>query len=541
MNEGDRPESSKSADSTAGREPHHHLVGGGISSLAAAVFLIRDAAVPGERITIYEQSDVFGGSLDATGSPDSGYITRGGRMFERYFVCTFDLLSSIPSLDRPGRTVREEIDAFNLEVVGSSRCRLMRNGSKAGMSTFGFRAGDLVDIARLVMRSERSLAGVAIEDCFSDRFFRTNFWFMWSTMFAFLPWHSAIEFKRYVRRFIHVLPGLKKLEGVLRTRHNQYDELIAPTVAWLQERGVQLRPNHQITDMELVQRDGIRQVATLDVLHDGKHEILPLSERDRVFLTLGSMTECSSFGSTLTPPALLSAEESGSWNLWRKLADRDPAFGQPEAFCGNIDKTKWESFTVTLRRPDFFAFMQSMTGNVAGTGGLVTFTDSNWLMSIVLFHQPHFRGQPDDVYVFWGYGLFPDRPGNYVDKPMSDCSGQEILREVSGHLRLEDQAERLLGDAIVIPCMMPLITSHFMPRSVDDRPPVVIEQGSNFAVMGQFCEIPEDVVFTVEYSVRSAMTAVYSLLDVPKKVPEVRPTYRDPLVLIRALGTLLRG
>lgn len=124
---------------------------------------------------------------------------------------------------------------------------------------------------------------------------------------------------------------------------------------------------------------------------------------------------------------------------------------------------------------------------------------------------------------------------------MSQCSGREILQELSGHLQLEGKAERLLGGSISIPCMMPFITSQFMPRSSGDRPPVIPEGAANFAVMGQFCEIRDDAVFTVEYSVRSAMTAVYSLLNLEKEVPEVRPTRRDPAVLFRAMKTLLRG
>jgi oleate hydratase len=541
MSGGDRSEPSGSPDGIGDENPIHHIVGGGIASLAAATFLVRDAGIPGERIRIYEQSEVFGGSVDGGGSSESGYVIRGGRMFERNFVCTFDLFSSIPSLEVPGKTIKEEMNAFNHDFVTCSHCRLVRNGGKADISTFGFSARDLLDLTRLLMRSERSLAGTTIEACFSDGFFRTNFWFIWSTTFAFQPWHSAMEFKRYMLRFVHLFPGLKKLEGILRTPYNQYDSLVVPIVVWLKQQGVRFRPNHQVTDLDVVRRDGVRQVTALHIIRDGERETMSVSGRDRVFLTLGSITECSSFGSTSAPPSLRPVEESGAWNLWRRLAERDAVFGRPTTFCGDIGRTSWESFTVTLRGSDFFEFMQSFTDNAAGTGGLVTFTDSNWLMSIVLARHPHFRGQPDDVYVFWGYGLFPDRPGNYVGKPMSQCSGQEILRELSGHLRLEDKAERLLGGAISIPCMMPFITSQFMPRSVNDRPPVIPERASNFAVMGQFCEIAGDVVFTVEYSVRSAMIAVYSLLNVEKEVPELRRPHREPSVLFQAVKTVLRG
>jgi len=335
----------------------------------------------------------------------------------------------------------------------------------------------------VLLSSERSLAGLTIEGCFGDGFFRSNFWILWSTMFAFAPWHSAIEFKRYLRRFIHLFPGIKTLAGVLRSRHNQYDDLIAPILAWLRAQGVRFHPGHQVNDVEFVCEDAIRRVSALHLMHDGKSESLPVSARDRVFLTLGSMTEASSLGSTSAPPP----------------------------------------------RP-----------STAGSGGLVTFAESAWLLSIVLFHQPHFRDQPEDTYVFWGNGLYPERPGNFVGKPMSGCSGAEILQELAGHLGLVgDQAERLLGGAVSLPCLMPFITSQFMPRAPGDRPPLLPQPGSNFALLGQFAEIPDDVVFTVEYSVRSAMSAVYGLLAVEREVPAVRPTYRNPAVLLKALAAAL--
>ena len=121
-------------------------------------------------------------------------------------------------------------------------------------------------------------------------------------------------------------------------------------------------------------------------------------------------------------------------------------------------------FTVTLKNTVFFDRMEAFTGNKAGTGGLVTLKDSNWLMSVVLAHQPHFFGQPEDVRVFWGYGLHPDRVGNFVAKPMGECTGKEILRELLGHLNFGLET---IVSANCIPCRMPYITSMFMPRARD--------------------------------------------------------------------------
>jgi oleate hydratase len=91
------------------RESVTYLVGGGIASLAAAVFLIRDGSIPGHTITIIEESSRIGGSLDATGNPDDGYVMRGGRMIESKYLCTFDLFSSIPTLDGTRTVTRRSL------------------------------------------------------------------------------------------------------------------------------------------------------------------------------------------------------------------------------------------------------------------------------------------------------------------------------------------------------------------------------------------------------------------------------------------------
>jgi oleate hydratase len=195
-------------------------------------------------------------------------------------------------------------------------------------------------------------------------------------------------------------------------------------------------------------------------------------------------------------------------------------FGNPAVFNSCIAQSCWESFTVTLNKPAFFDSMFRFSGNEAGTGGLVTFKDSNWLMSILLAHQPHFPNQPVDAQVFWGYSLFPDRVGNFVPKPMADCNGAEILQELCGHLRFD---QIIFESANCIPCRMPYITSMFMPRLPGDRPLPVPRGSGNLAFVSQFVEIPEDVVFTVEYSVRAAQTAVYALLGMERSVPPVTP------------------
>ena len=522
---------------TAHAPATHYLVGGGISSLAAAVFLIRDAGVRGGDIVLFEQEDAPGGSLDGSGTPDTGYLVRGGRMFEKHFVCTFDLLGSIPLPDASGRTLKDDIETFNREVRGSSRCRLVR-GARPDDPSFGLKGRDRFDLMKFMAAPESSLAGRTIESCFSPAFFESNFWVMWATTFAFQTWHSATELRRYFRRFIHLFPEFKRLGGVLRTRYNQYDSIIAPICAWLKGQGVRFETGTRVLDADLESKDGRKRIPALHIRRRGRDERLAVRPEDRVYLTLGSMTAGSSTGTNTAPPA--ASDDRLSWDFWTRLAARDPAFGRPDVFCGNVAQTRWESFTVTLPQPAFFDFMEGFTGNVAGTGGLVTFARSGWMMSVVLFNQPHFAQQPEDVFVFWGYGLRGDRKGDFVRKPMAECTGQELLQELAGQLGVSDRVDELFKDATIIPCMMPYITSQFMPRRPGDRPVTVPEGAGNFAILGQFCEQERDVVFTVEYSVRSAKQAVHALAGGPRP-PHVVRTDRNPAALSRALWTLLSG
>lgn len=260
-----------------------------------------------------------------------------------------------------------------------------------------------------------------------------------------------------------------------------------------------------------------------------------------VFVTNGSMTSDSTLGSMDSAPILKTTRSGGSWVLWETLSRKYADFGNPSVFNGAIGLSKWESFTVTAKDSRFFDLLEKFSGNVAGRGGLVTLKDSHWLLTVVLNHQPHFHEQPKDAWVWWGYGLFPDKVGNFVHKKMSDCTGREILTEVMSHFHFMDDIPHVLETSNCIPCMMPYITSQFMPREKGDRPLVVPKGSTNLAFIGQFCEVPEDVVFTVEYSVRSAQMAVYKLLELEREPAPFYKGYHDVSVMFDALRTLNRS
>jgi oleate hydratase len=514
-----------------------YLVGGGIASLAAAVFLIRDGDVQGHTITILEESSRIGGSLDAAGNATDGYVMRGGRMIESKYLCTYDLFSSIPTL-AGARTVTQEIFDWNETMKTASKARLIRDGHRVDAPSFGLSEKDILNLERLALEPESLLGRSKISDQFDPAFFETDFWHMWCTTFAFQPWHSAVEFKRYLVRFTHMVSGFNTLTGIMRTVYNQYDSLVRPLHKWLEERGVKFMLNTTVTDLAVAHAKGSFTVKKIVVQEGSSLKEISLSKHDRVIVTLGSMTEGASLGSMDSAAALLGKADGGSWTLWEKIAAGRTQFGRPSNFDDHIEQSKWMSFTTTLHDPMFFELIRDLTGNVPGEGGLITFSKSSWLASIVLPHQPHFIGQPEGVEVFWGYGLFVDVPGNFVKKPMAACTGREIMREIVGHLRLQEHGARILETCTCIPCMMPFITSQFLPRSKGDRPQVIPDGSKNLAFVGQYCELTDDVVFTVEYSIRSAQTAVYSLLGLERKAPPVYKGQFNPRVLLEAFLAL---
>jgi oleate hydratase len=516
-----------------------HLVGGGIAGLASAVYLIRDGQVPGRNIHILEASRV-GGSLDAAGSAEQGYSMRGSRMFGPAYVLTYELLDGIRSLDDPAKSVAEDTFEFWQSTPWYDKARLVESGKIVDPTAWTLRNRDRADLVKLMVQAEDALDAKRIDECFEPPFFESNFWLMWCSMFGFETWHSAIELRRYLLRFLRLFPDLETMQIIQSTRYNGYDSIVRPLVRWLEEQGVHFETGVQVTDLHFEASDGgTKAVRRISCLRDGGPAEIEVGEGDLVIVTLGSMTADSSLGSMNSAPALKTASAGGSWALWKRLAEKDRAFGRPWTFCGHIDQTKWVTFTVTDSDQRFFKLMEGFSGSPAGRGGLVTLKSSNWMLTFHLYHSPAYAAQPEGTGVWWGYGLFPDRIGNHVPKRMSDCSGREILIELFSHLGFEAHIPALLATANCIPCMLPYTTSQFMPRAKGDRPDVIPAGTANLAFVGQYCEIPGNVVYTVEYSVHSARLAVASLLGFRQEAPPAYEGLDHPNALVEALRRIL--
>ncbi|UOO46471.1 oleate hydratase [Enterococcus casseliflavus] len=521
-----------------------YIVGGGLAGLAAAVFLIRDGHMAGEKIHVLEELSLSGGSLDGKFITHDGFVTRGGREMENHFECLWDLFRSIPSLEVEDASVLDEFYWLDHDDPNSSNCRIIHNRGQraADDGEFTLSATAQKELTQLFMTSEDQLIGKKIEDVFGEEFFESNFWLYWCTMFAFEKWHSAIEMRRYVLRFVHHIDGLPDFTALKFTRYNQYESLVKPLLAYLEEQGVDFQYECTVSniDVRIVGEEKVAQKLVLEKA--GAIEEIPLSEDDLVFVTNGSITESSTQGDHYTP-APISKAPGGSWRLWKNLAAQSPEFGHPEVFYENLPEESWfVSATVTWQNFDVEPYLEKLThrklrtGRIV-TGGIITIKDSNWMMSFATHRQPHFKEQKDQQTITWVYGLLSNTPGNYIKKPIEQCSGQEIVQELLYHLGVpEAEIQRISKESsVAVPVYMPFITSYFMLREPGDRPLVIPNGSKNLAFIGNFAETERDTVFTTEYSVRTAMEAVYQLLDVERGVPEVFASAYDLRTLAKAV------
>lgn len=504
-----------------------YIIGGGLAGLAAAAFLLDDAGVPGENITILEKRSDVGGSMDGIRG-EFGYLCRGEREMEPYMECLWYLYSKVPSLENKERSVLDDIVDFNRDEPIHSECRVICNCGERYRKVHDYRFApkDMADMQHFLSLPEAALEDKPISDFFDESFFQSSCWINFHSCLAFKRYHSALECQRYFQRFALEVRH-EYLEGIIHTKYAEYDSMIRPLMTWFTNHGVKTVYNCWAYDIEM---DSACNTAKKILLkqNDKKAEI-ELGTKDLVLVTNGSMTTNSAFGDNKTvAPTNRDTTDLGAFTLWQNLAKKNEKFGHPEKFVGQIDKTKWVSFMTTLKGyPELVSRIEKMTGSKAGTGGAITILDSNWDMSFELHHNPFFLDQKPDEQVMWGYACYGENVGNYIKKPMCDCTGEEIMTELLYHLNMLDIKDEVLSHSYISTCMMPYVTTQFMPRKATDRPKNVPDGCTNIGFLGQYVEVPEDVVFTVEMSVRTAMGAVYKLTGLEKNVLEVYPSRYD--------------
>ncbi|MDY5342374.1 oleate hydratase [Faecousia sp.] len=541
-----RPQKPQGVDEKAA-----YLIGSGLAALAAACYLVRDGQMAGERIHILEKDPIPGGACDGYQYTDIGYVMRGGREMDNHFECMWDLFRSIPSIETEGVSVLDEYYWLNKADPNYSLCRATeKQGQDAHTDKkFGLSDKGAMEIMKLFFTPDEELYNKRIDEIFDHEVLDSNFWLYWRTMFAFENWHSALEMKLYLKRFIHHVGGLPDFTALRFTRYNQYESMILPMVHYLQEHGVDFQYNTKVVNVEFDIRNGRKAARRIVLQREGREDAIDLTDNDLVFITNGGCVENSAYGSQNEPAAFnKTIREGGGWDMWRKIATQDPSFGHPDKFCSDPEQSNWMSATVTTLDRRIVPYIEKIckrdpfSGKVV-TGGIVTARDSGWLLSWTINRQPQFRNQPKDQLVIWVYGLFSDKPGDFVKKTMRECTGKEICMEWLYHLgvpvaEIADLAEH---SAKTVPVMMPYITAFFMPREKGDRPNVVPDGAVNFAFLGQFAETARDTIFTTEYSIRTGMEAVYSLLDIDRGVPEVWGSTYDVRDLVNASVALRDG
>ena len=526
-----------------------YIIGTGLAGLAAAFYLVRDGQMKGERIHLLEKLELAGGSCDGRKDITKGFYMRGGREMDNHFEVMWDIFRDVPSLENPEISVLDEYYWLNKHDPNYSLCRATVNcGEDAHTDKkFGLDKESAMALSRLFITPEKNLEGKKISEVMPDSFWQTNFWLYWQTMFAFQRWSSALEMKRYLCRYVHHIDGLPDFSALRFTKYNQYESLILPLAKYLESYGVKIEYGMDVKNV-IIETVGDQKIAKQIVYSkDGQEQTIDLIQDDLVFITNGCCTDTSCYGDQTHAPDLSQVKNGAgeSWDLWKNIAKqaKHGEFGNPDNFCTDFEATNWMSATVETKNEEIIQHIINIchrdprAGKVT-TGGIVTVKDSfdNWMLSWTINRQPQFKSQDKDTVLVWLYALNTNVEGNFVKKPMRECTGEEICREWLYHIGIpEVEIEGLAKDACnTTTCFMPFINAFFQPRKNEDRPKVVPDGAVNFAFLGQFAETPRDTIFTIEYSMRTGMESVYTLLNVDRGVPEVWGSKYDIRELLRA-------
>lgn len=538
-----RPEKPEGVDKKSA-----YIIGTGLAGLSAAFYLVRDGQMKGEHIHLLEKLDLAGGSCDGRKDITKGFYMRGGREMDNHFECMWDMFRSVPSIETPDVSVLDEYYWLNKHDPNYSLCRATVNRGEDAHTDKLFKLDkkSAMALSKLFITPEKDLENKKISDVLPESFWSTNFWLYWQTMFAFQKWSSALEMKRYLCRYVHHIDGLPDFSALRFTKYNQYESMILPLTKYLESHGVKIEYGMNVKNV-IFENTKDKKIATQIIYEkEGEEKTIDLIEDDLVFITNGCCTDTSCYGDQTHVPDLSKIKNGSgeSWDLWKNIAKQalNGEFGNPDKFCGNVSETNWMSATIEVSDEKIIKHIINICkrdprdGKVT-TGGIVTVKDSmdNWYLSWTINRQPQFKSQNKGSILVWVYALNTTKDGNFVKKPIQECTGKEICEEWLYHIGVEDKKIEMYADKCnTTTCYMPYINAFFEPREEKDRPLVVPNGSVNFAFIGQFAETPRDTIFTTEYSIRTGMEAVYTLLKVDRAVPEVWGSKYDVRELLKA-------
>ena len=525
-----------------------YIIGTGLAGLSAAFYLVRDGQMKGEHIHLLEKLDLAGGSCDGRKDVTKGFYMRGGREMDNHFECMWDMFRSVPSIETPNVSVLDEYYWLNKHDPNYSLCRATINCGEDAHTDKMFKLDrkSAIALSKLFITPEKDLENKKISDVLPDSFWETNFWLYWQTMFAFQKWSSALEMKRYLCRYVHHIDGLPDFSALRFTKYNQYESMILPLTKYLESNGVKIEYGIDVKNVIFESKQNKKVATQIIYENNGQEKTIDLIEDDLVFITNGCCTDTSCYGDQNNAPDLSKIKNGNgeSWDLWKNIASQSSngEFGNPDKFCGNVDLTNWMSATIEVSDENIIKHIINICkrdprkGKVT-TGGIVTVKDSteNWYLSWTINRQPQFKSQNKNSILVWVYALNTTKPGNFIKKAIKTCTGKEICEEWLYHIGIPtNEIEKYADKCNTTTCYMPYINAFFQPREEKDRPLVVPKESINFAFVGQFAETPRDTIFTTEYSIRTGMEAVYTLLKVDRAVPEVWGSKYDVRELLKA-------
>lgn len=538
-----RPEKPEGVDKKSA-----YIIGTGLAGLSAAFYLVRDGQMKGEHIHLLEKLDLAGGSCDGRKDVTKGFYMRGGREMDNHFECMWDMFRSVPSIETPNVSVLDEYYWLNKHDPNYSLCRATINCGEDAHTDKMFKLDrkSALALSKLFITPEKNLENKKISDVLPDSFWETNFWLYWQTMFAFQKWSSALEMKRYLCRYVHHIDGLPDFSALRFTKYNQYESMILPLTKYLESNGVKIEYGIDVKNVIFESKQNKKVATQIIYENKGLEKTIDLIEDDLVFITNGCCTDTSCYGDQNNAPDLSKIKNGNgeSWDLWKNIASQasNGEFGNPDKFCGNVDLTNWMSATIEVSDENIIKHIINICkrdprkGKVT-TGGIVTVKDSteNWYLSWTINRQPQFKSQNKNSILVWVYALNTTKQGNFIEKAIKTCTGKEICEEWLYHIGIPtNEIETYADKCNTTTCYMPYINAFFQPREEKDRPLVVPKESINFAFVGQFAETPRDTIFTTEYSIRTGMEAVYTLLKIDRAVPEVWGSKYDVRELLKA-------
>lgn len=538
-----RPEKPEGVDKKSA-----YIIGTGLAGLSAAFYLVRDGQMKGEHIHLLEKLDLAGGSCDGRKDVTKGFYMRGGREMDNHFECMWDMFRSVPSIETPNVSVLDEYYWLNKHDPNYSLCRATINCGEDAHTDKMFKLDkkSALALSKLFITPEKDLENKKISDVLPDSFWETNFWLYWQTMFAFQKWSSALEMKRYLCRYVHHIDGLPDFSALRFTKYNQYESMILPLTKYLESNGEKIEYGIDVKNVIFESKQNKKVATQIIYENKGLEKTIDLIEDDLVFITNGCCTDTSCYGDQNNAPDLSKIKNGNgeSWDLWKNIASQasNGEFGNPDKFCGNVDLTNWMSATIEVSDENIIKHIINICkrdprkGKVT-TGGIVTVKDSteNWYLSWTINRQPQFKSQNKNSVLVWVYALNTTKPGNFIEKAIKTCTGKEICEEWLYHIGIPtNEIEKYADKCNTTTCYMPYINAFFQPREEKDRPLVVPKESINFAFVGQFAETPRDTIFTTEYSIRTGMEAVYTLLKIDRAVPEVWGSKYDVRELLKA-------